>query len=195
MCAVDIVIVPPEEIQDVAIGISKKLNGSSFVLGKEDYVPHVSLLMGYTGDVGKVTEQVEESIKGEPRLSLSTEKVQIGTGSVMLIAKNRSLTALHFRLLNGVNLVNHITCPEGYVGMRAGEESLLYIKQFTKQYSRQKYVPHITLGDGNLPKGELGINFPIDFEARTVALFHLGDHNTCRELLASWELGQRELLH
>jgi len=67
------------------------------------------------------------------------------------------------------------------------ERSLAYLTKFVTLHARKNYHPHITLGNGVL--GDYQINLPLDFEADTIALFHLGNYNTCRRLIGKWQLG------
>lgn len=187
--AVDIVVIPPDHIQDLAIDLSKKVVDSAFVLGKTEYVPHISLCMGYAGDIEKICGQVEESLRGESSFSLVIKGVEAGVGSVMNIGRSQSLKRIHYKLLNAVDLVNDRRNPEAYVDDTAREETLNYMMSFRLRHARLFYSPHITLGDGVLSDESLDVTLPIEFVADRVALFHLGNYNTCRRLLKKWELG------
>ena len=46
-------------------------------------------------------------------------------------------------------------------------------------FSLEKYAPHITLGG----KGAQWNTFPINYVAKKLAVFHAGEHITCRKLL------------
>lgn len=186
--AVDIVVVPPDNIQDVAIDLSKKVIGSTFVLGRTEYVPHISLCMGYTNDVERIGEQVAESLKGELPFDLVVEGIKTGASPIMDIRKSQDLRRLHYKLLSTVRLVNARRDPEAYVDGVARDETLNYMSSFRQKHARLSFLPHITLGDGVLPIETATLEFPIKFTAKTVALFHLGNYNTCRELLKKWEL-------
>ena len=65
-----------------------------------------------------------------------------------------------------------------------GESTLLWIKNYPAQSSYEKFFPHITLGYGEI----LFENLPIDFTVTKIALCHLGNHCTCRKVLAAAEL-------
>mgnify|MGYP001605375606 CR=1 FL=1 len=187
--AVDIVIVPPDHIQDVAIDLSKKVFGSTFVLGRTEYIPHISLYMGYAVDVEKIGEQVAESLKGELPFDLVVEGIKTGASPIMDIRKSLDLRRLHYKLFSAVRLVNDRREPEAYMDGVARDETLNYISSFRQKHARLSFLPHITLGAGVLPEGSVVVELPIEFKAKTVALFHLGNYNTCRRLLKKWELG------
>lgn len=186
--AVDIVVVPPDHIQDVVIDLSKKVFGSTFVLGKTDYVPHISLCMGYTDDIEKIGEQVAESLKGELPFDLIAEGVRTGVGPQIDIKKSPSLRRIHYRLFSTVGLVNDRKSPWAYVGIMARDETLNYMSSFRQMHAKLSYFPHITLGDGVLSDESLDVVLPIKFVADKIALFHLGNYNTCRRQLKEWEL-------
>jgi hypothetical protein len=185
--AVDIVVVPPDSIQDVAIDLSKKVLGSTFVLGKTEYVPHISLYMGYADDIEKIGEQVTESLKGELPFDLVAGGINTG-GSIVNLGRNQDLRRLHYKLLNTVELVNDRRDAQAYVGGIASDETLNYISSFRRTHAKSSYFPHITLGDGVLPDEPVTVKLPIGFVAKKVAIFHLGNYNTCRILLKKWEL-------
>lgn len=190
--AVDVVIVPPTEIAEKAIGLSAKFHGASFVLSATDRTPHITLMMGYTDDVERVVVQVESLIKNEAPISVCATGVETTGGSASItMEKSKSLNLLHYRLLNGVNLRNGMRIPAAYVegDLGIGDSTLDWISSFVSAHARGKFKPHITLGDGRLDEQDIDLDFPVNFEASNISMFHLGDHNTCRKLLASWQLG------
>ena len=64
------------------------------------------------------------------------------------------------------------------------EIPLFWVKGFAETSVRENYKPHITLGVGE-PKQAVS---PVQFTASKLALCHLGNHCTCRDLLWSASL-------
>jgi hypothetical protein len=60
--------------------------------------------------------------------------------------------------------------------------TLEWIRTYPQKSSYENFRPHITLGYGQVPPG---LSFPIPFTAARLALCHLGNHCTCREMLAA----------
>jgi hypothetical protein len=66
----------------------------------------------------------------------------------------------------------------------ASESTLAWIKSYSEKSSFEKFFPHITIGYGEIND----YSFPIEFSVSKLALCHLGNHCTCRRILASLEL-------
>jgi hypothetical protein len=64
------------------------------------------------------------------------------------------------------------------------KSTLLWIENFPAESVYEKFFPHITLGYGQTTLE----NLPIDFKVPKIALCQLGNHCTCRKVLASAEL-------
>jgi hypothetical protein len=63
----------------------------------------------------------------------------------------------------------------------ANETTLLWIKNYPEKSSFKRFNPHITLGYGHIDN----VSYPREFTAPRLALCHLGNHCTCRKILAS----------
>lgn len=190
--AVDVVIVPPEEIKKEAIDLSIKLKGRSFMLAEEDRVPHITLNMGYTGNIEKTIKSVESAISGETPIDLIATGIEANKGATSIkIAKNQGIRSIHYRIMDVADLQNGLKVPKAYFegSLGIGDNTLEWIKSFNHAHARNNFKPHITIGDGSIDSQHVDIEFPINFRAFNISLFHLGNHNTCRRLLASWELG------
>ena len=44
--AIDIVLLPPEEVMDICIEVNKEIKDKLFTLQKKDFIPHNSLCIG-----------------------------------------------------------------------------------------------------------------------------------------------------
>ncbi len=59
--------------------------------------------------------------------------------------------------------------------------TLLWIKNYREKVSFENFFPHITIGYGQIEN----LVPPITFASSELALCHLGNHCTCREILVS----------
>jgi hypothetical protein len=65
-----------------------------------------------------------------------------------------------------------------------GESTLLWIKNYPEKSAFENFFPHITIGYGQVDDS----SFTAEFTASKLALCHLGNHCTCRKVLAAAEL-------
>jgi hypothetical protein len=64
-----------------------------------------------------------------------------------------------------------------------GESTLLWIKNYPEKSAFENFFPHITIGYGQADD----FSFTAEFTASKLALCHLGNHCTCRKVLAAAE--------
>lgn len=87
----------------------------------------------------------------------------------------------------------------GVPAPEAGESTLLWIKKYPEKSSFENFFPHITIGYGEIEDYSFGSaarcpvdreagSLPMRFSASKLALCHLGNHCTCRKILALAEL-------
>ena len=192
--AVDVVLLPDGTMTDKAIKVNRELVnkvGEKIVLNKENCLPHISLAMGCVdeGDivsVGQVLKTIAEKTS-LPELSIigiltstnsAGEKV-----SVFEVEKTDALQSLHEEVVEklAAYLSYDITRDMIYDSGEVGESTLLWIKNYRKKSSFGNFSPHITIGYGEIES----FSSPIEFTASELALCHLGNHCTCREILIS----------
>jgi 2'-5' RNA ligase len=65
------------------------------------------------------------------------------------------------------------------------ESTLLWIKSYREKSSFANFRPHITIGYGR----SANLSYPAQFHLAKLALCQLGNHCTCRKVLASVKLG------
>lgn len=58
--AVDAVILPSAQVMDKAINLSTSLGESPITLGKRDYIPHITLAMGYINNLEKAEKAMKK---------------------------------------------------------------------------------------------------------------------------------------
>jgi 2'-5' RNA ligase len=182
---------------DGAIEANKKLlkqHPNKIILNKENCLPHISLAMGCINqknidEVQKILREIADKYLNEP---LNVTGVHIETNladkkvSVLKVEKTRTLQSLHEQIMQKLAVFfSNIVTSNMLLGDKPIDEStLLWIKNYSEKSSYVNFFPHITLG-----YGELKNEFPqTKFTVTKLALCHLGNHCTCRKVLATAEL-------
>ncbi len=191
--AIDVVLLPSQVMADKAIEANRQLlglAGDKIVLEKENCLPHISLAMGCIeekdiGEIGKIVQQ----IAGRRALGpLKVVGIHVGTNSasekvsVFQIERTKALQSLHEEVLQRLMpYLSHNVTVDMVLGPTVCESTLRWIRDYPEKSSFTRFFPHITIG-----YGELGdFSFPEEFTASRLALCHLGNHCTCRRVLAS----------
>lgn len=192
--AVDVVLLPSDEMMDKAIQANAELVerfGSEIVLNKENCLPHISLAMGCINerDIASIEKVLELIARESPLGDLIVSGIRTSTNargekvSVFEIEKTKELQSLHEKVMKKVTpyFSYNVTIDMMYGDEEAAQTSLLWIKNYPEKASFANFFPHITIGYGQVENGP----FPIQFTASRLALCHLGNHCTCRKILAS----------
>jgi 2'-5' RNA ligase len=195
--AVDVVLLPNEAITNRAIEVNAKLMerfDRKIVLNKENCLPHISLAMGCIEkkDVAAIenvlTEIAERCTIGELQiLGIHTSTNSRGeTVSAFEVEKTKELQVLHEKVMEKVQpyFSNIVTSDMIYGDEDVAETTLEWIKSYREKAGFARFFPHITIGYGQAQDQ----GFPIRFNASKIALCHLGNHCTCRNILTSIDL-------
>jgi len=195
--AVDVVLLPSEEMADKAIAANKELlkeYADKIVLDKESCLPHISLAMGCIDetDIDEI-DTILRTIAEESSLGqLSAVGIHIETNragekvSVIEIEKTEALQSLHEEVMHRLAPYFSYDVKADMVlsSSETGESTLDWIKNYPEKSSFEKFFPHITIGYGKINN----FSFPIIFSASKLALCQLGNHCTCRKILSSTNL-------
>jgi len=195
--AVDVVLLPSEEMADKAIAANKELLKQcpdKIVLDKESCLPHISLAMGCINerDIADIEKILQATAKQSSLGQLSVIGIHTGTNStgeqvsVLQIEKTEALQSLHEEVMRKLApYFNYdVTADMVLSPPMASESTLAWIKNYPEKSSFEKFFPHITIGYGEIND----YSFPIEFSVSKLALCHLGNHCTCRGILASVKL-------
>jgi len=195
--AVDVVLLPSDEMADKAIEANKELLkqcADKIVLDKEDCLPHISLAMGCIderdiADIEKILQVIAKqcSFGQLSVIGIRTSANSAGEkASVFQVERTESLQSLHEEIMRRLAgyFSYDVTADMVLSGVRVSESTLLWIKNYPEKSSFGNFFPHITIGYGEIT----GHSFPIKFVVSKLALCHLGNHCTCRKILASVEL-------
>ena len=195
--AVDVVLIPSEEITDTAIEANRKLskkNPDKIVLDREKSLPHISLAMGCIdqrkiADIEIILRKIAEKlpirflniVNIHTHTNITGEKV-----SVLQIENTDRLQSLHEQVMTSMkpyfsyDVTADMLLSDGTVG----ESTLQWIKNYPAESGYENFFPHITLGYGEIRLESL----PARFNVSKIALCRLGNHCTCRKVLAAAEL-------
>jgi hypothetical protein len=179
--AIDIVLLPPEEIMDQAIEINKKLKDDPIKLNKINCLPHISLCMGLMNenDFEKIKNIILEISKDFFKLNLKINKI-CNQSISFKISYNQNLQKLHEKIM--LKLFPYLTydakIENCFSPPKVNEKTLFWINNY-KKTSFENFDPHITLGINDFEEKDLKINL----FASKLAICHLGNYCTCRKIL------------
>ncbi len=195
--AVDVVLLPSEEMADKAIEANRELLKqcpNKIILDKKNYLPHISLAMGCIDeeDIADIEKLLEATVRQHSLPELSVIGLHTETNSA-----GEKVTALQIERINVLQSLHehimHKLAPYISYDVKAdmllpssevSDSTLLWIKNYSEKSSFGNFSPHITLGYGQISD----FSFPAKFLVSKLALCHLGNHCTCKEIFASVKL-------
>jgi len=203
--AVDVVLLPPDEIMDKAIEVNQALIktfefDNKIVLNKQNCFPHISLAMGCIkkGDIPEIDTVLKDIADKFSPLTLTISNIRAGTiptgekVSGFEIIKTKDLQLLHETVMS--KLLQYFTYDVSLdmiyalPNQQVEEVTTYWIKNYPKESSFERFSPHITIGIGEVESENSGLKFPIQFSVSKLALCHLGNCCTCREMVLLHEL-------
>ncbi len=206
--AVDAVLLPSEEMADKAIAANRELQkqyADKIILDKENCLPHISLAMGCIDerDIADIEKILHTIAKQSSLGRLSTTGIHTSENSageqvsVLQIERTEALQSLHEEVMRRLKPYFHydVTVDMLLSPPTASESTLAWIKNYPEKASFERFFPHITIGYGEIndywfpPLGDLRTT---EFAVSKLALCHLGNHCTCRKILASVKLKNRD---
>ena len=192
--AVDVALLPTEQIMDKAIEANRELlkqYPDRIILDKENCLPHISLAMGCIEDtnIAKIGDILRNIGASHSPGQLYSDGMQTGKNArnekvtVLQLKKTEPLQSLHEFVMQKLTpyFSYDVSADMVLSPPVACETTLLWIKNYPDKSSFEKFSPHITLGYGQIEH----LSFPHEFTALSLALCHLGNHCTCRRILAS----------
>lgn len=195
--ATDVVLLPDETMMDRVIEINRQIvreYSPEIVLNRKDCLPHISLAMGCVepGDVAAIREVLVQLAEETPIRRLTATGIQTSTNSrgqvtsLLEIERTAELQALHERVLDEMKrfLSQDATDTMFYDDVVA-ETTLDWVRNYPQKAGYESFRPHVTLGYG---QAKPGFPFPAVFRAARLALCHLGNHATCRNVLTGVDL-------
>lgn len=201
MLAVDVVLIPTREIVRLAVEMNRSLPESAqedYLLDAKTCVPHISLLMGLVlrDQLGEVSRKLNNVAKKFSSLKLHATGFVASPHpdgkmfSSLVVEKSPNLQKLHETVLKELKPLfswDGVEKEMFYSPPTVKEISSFWVQGFIKNSVQEKYKPHVSLGFGELKKGFR----PVQFIASKLALCHLGNYCTCRDILSSFPLKVR----
>ncbi len=192
--AVDVVLLPDSEIVYKVIELNAQLVekfGAGIVLNKESTLPHISLAMGCIeeGDTSEITDILVDIVKVNPIGELQITGVRISQNargenvSSFEIERTTKLQKLHKEIMEAIgpyfsyDVTEDMIYPSGNIA----QSTLEWIRNYRAKSSFEKFWPHITLGYGVIED----MKFTARLVVSKLALCWLGNHCTCRKILAA----------
>ncbi|MHC4757979.1 MAG: 2'-5' RNA ligase family protein [Planctomycetota bacterium] len=191
--AVDIVLLPEQKITEKAIEINAQLVnkfGPRLVLNPNTCLPHISLVMGCIddSDIQQIASVLKKIAKENPVGSLEVIDIEAETNSegeiVLLFKINNTdkLQTLHEQVMEKMlPFFKHQVNDEMMFDSEVELSTLIWIRDYAEKSSFPHFFPHITLGYGKIETTAPRYRF----KAVSLALCHLGNHCTCKEILIS----------
>lgn len=189
--AIDVVILPPSNIIDWTVRLSKGLRNkpsNKIALGRRDNIPHISLFQGVVEkqELKKIAAILEKIAKDSSIRTLETQSVDehlMKNGDVLSaisIKKHAELVDLQKKIMKALRC--YLTGPVDrsmlFKGEKANQSTLDWIaKYYSNNKNADKVYPHITLGFGKPSKNIKRQKFPVS----TIAIYQLGNNCTCRK--------------
>jgi len=192
--AIDIALIPPKEIIDLSVEMSKSMQPNKIELHPTRQIPHITLVMGgvLEDDLPKFQKIVDQVVMKFRPLDLQIMGINYtGASTEFSIQKSNQIKKLHQRLLQELDGFLKFNCELDslYDHKNTNEKTLFWINGFEKYRANDDYRPHITLGLGGLDESAAEkIKLPIKFKVEKIALCHLGNFCTCRKILFETDL-------
>jgi len=192
--AIDVALLPEARIARLAIEVNRKLvgGGKGIVLDESACLPHISLAMGcmercQTDSIGKTLTAVARDCVLDELTITGIVTVLNAAGepnSLFAVAKTRALQTLHERIMMAMEpyMSREVTADMIWGDDEPAPSTPAWVRDYREKAAFAAFFPHITIGYGTVAEP---MTFPIRFVGRQIALCHLGNHCTCREVLAS----------
>ena len=189
--AVDVVLLPEEKIADMAIKLNAQLVGKfgpRIVLNKNTCLPHISLAMGCIddSDMPYINSTLKEVVQNTRPPSLEIIDIEAQTnavGETVLLFKIRNdneLQSLHKEVMEKMlAFFKNKVSDDMLFDNQAELSTLMWIRDYREKSSYSHFNPHITIGYGEMTTTQPRCKF----NATSLALCHLGNHCTCRNVL------------
>jgi len=191
--AVDIVILPPEEVMKTIVAIDNanpEPGHGDLALIMQNRLPHLSLLMGALdeGQTNGVKRLLGDIAKDTPSFDLIVSgfsSTPSGKWAGIDIEVSTPLRELQNRIVNSIAPLLHTNVTEEHYAddiLLGGE--INWVKTFIEKMTGDNMHPHITM------RKQLAepANIPASFPLTTLALCHLGKRNTCVEIIAQFDI-------
>lgn len=202
--AIDIALIPPEEILDICVAINQKPGaGTLSSLNKIDNLPHITLAMAVVerNQLPEVGKRVKRLITGVSPLKLAITELRkqvLPNGKDHCYCVVKPVGAIPESRLRGL----HTAIMEQIMPLSRNEEVTLemfyqdpndpvqevssyWVRRYKEAHSDpEDFNPHISL---KCQRAEFK-TLPVQFTASRLAICHLGNYCTCRQVFNEFKL-------
>lgn len=181
--AIDVVLLFPDSVNQICKDLNKGSDKNEYISFEDGYNPHLTLGMGslLISDIEKFNHELEVIVADTTIGDIALISIGVGKYSHFNIEMTDSLRKLH---TNVIDLISKYSAGdvdvEHFYEMTERGSLIDWVNNFKVNASYEKYNPHVTLGVGI---ADVSINFPIIAKPKSIGLFHLGKHGTCKKLL------------
>lgn len=186
LISIDIVFLPPKNIQKLCIDINKKLTkryGEKIRLGFNKGVPHITLTFACISRsmLSELYEKIEEFSNNMQSQKLSLESLEINDRSTSFnVSVTQEIIDFRNKIINFIKQI-HVKSSDydtfAYVeGFEINSDHLLWVNEYIYM---ETFWPHISLGFGKISYNKL----PLGFSCSEIAVYQLGYSCTCQKLL------------
>ncbi|MFA4975786.1 MAG: hypothetical protein WC839_03495 [Candidatus Paceibacterota bacterium] len=184
--AIDIVLLLPDEMNKLARDLSSKIispeNMRQYKLGENDYLPHISLLMGtiFVNNIESIKNEIEPIVKKYLPIKITFTDIKQGTFSYLAIEKTEALVALQNEIAENIQL-DYDANKAMFLDPDISDQGVDWINKFKENnLGEGKFNLHVTLGLGDA--SSLNPNLPIETMVNTIAICHIGYGCSCRKV-------------
>ena len=191
--AINVVILPPDPVMDLALKWNQMLcetRPANIALGKLQYLPHISIVMGClrTDQLDHANDMLRSIATQHRTLELQVPNIRTvstASGNKVItfdIMLTRELAALHKSIVDAFSPLLTQDADDDAINDSPpiSSHAVDWINHYIPDQCFDRFWPHITLGFGDPP----ATFQPISFFASRLAICHLGNHCTCRTILA-----------
>jgi 2'-5' RNA ligase len=196
MTAVDVILLPPPDVMEKAMDMNAAIQEAGsldIALDREKCLPHITIAMGCVKeeDIPRLVGILSGIAGSFAPIKLEAVASNGGRAWIRLV-KTRDIELLHEIVMIRLSpFFNYKVSPE-MIYRKNGREihdlTMDYIRSFPISSSFENFTPHITVGTGEM---DLEVK-PFSFVCAELALCHLGDFCTCRNVLSSHRLSLDE---
>lgn len=171
-----------------------KARPANIALGKLQYLPHISIVMGCIQEdrLGQANELLQSTAAEHSALALQVPAIRTvasasGNSVIALdIAHTEGLAALHGSIVAAFRPLLTQDADEASINdiPPISSDAIAWINHYIPDQCFDHFWPHITLGFGDPPP----TFHPISFQGSRLAICHLGNYCTCRTILAEANL-------
>ena len=195
------VFIPPEEVSEKAIELSKVIGNQAdtyFILDGINFYPHITIYPPEYPEenISKVLEVVEKTSGSLNSLKFKFKNIDSGQGYLgVAFEHSEEIQQTHEKIVSALNPLREGRVRDKYVEyyMEFNSGQLQNIEKYGYPGAMDLYNPHLTitrLKDENEAKEILStIKWDIlEFMVNKIGVYKMGEHGTCRELVKEFNL-------